>query len=117
MGLARRILGDGGEAEEVLQEVFLFAWRAAPTFDPSRGNVLTWLVVATRSRSIDRLRARRPASRPEVRSLEEIAEPPAGPTTSRRTRSGREWESSAAPPSASFRRTSGGPASSPTSKD
>src|SRR5690348_10675570 len=64
LGLARRILGESGEAEEVVQEVFLFAWRAAATYDPRRGNVLTWLLVATRSRSIDRLRARRPSTRP-----------------------------------------------------
>ena len=61
LGLAHRILGDTGEAEEVLQETFLYAWRAASTFDPSRGSVLAWLIVATRSRSIDRLRARRPS--------------------------------------------------------
>ena len=72
LGLARRILGDGGEAEEVLQEVFLFAWRSASAFDPTRGQVLTWLLIATRSRAIDRLRARRPASRPEIRSLDEV---------------------------------------------
>src|SRR6478672_3202723 len=59
MGLAVRILGDTGEAEEVLQEVFLHVWNAAATFDPSRGPVLAWLLVATRSRSIDRLRSRR----------------------------------------------------------
>ena len=52
LGLARRILGESGESEEVLQEVFLFAWRAAATFDPARGNVLTWLLIATRSRAI-----------------------------------------------------------------
>lgn len=77
LGLARRILGDGGDAEEVLQEVFLWAWRSASAFDPARGNVLTWLMIATRSRSIDRLRARRPASRPEMRSLEDVPEGPA----------------------------------------
>ena len=51
MGLAQRILGDTGEAEEVLQEVFIYVWKAAATFDPSRGPVLAWLLVATRSRS------------------------------------------------------------------
>lgn len=93
LGLSRRILGEGGEAEEVLQEVFLFAWRAAPSFDPARGNVLTWLMIATRSRSIDRLRARRPASRPETRSLEEVTEPPAGLDDVEADSVGRQWES------------------------
>ena len=46
LGLAARILGDTGEAEEVLQEVFLFVWRAAASFDPARGSVLAWLLVA-----------------------------------------------------------------------
>ena len=93
LGLSRRILGDGGEAEEVLQEVFLFAWRSASSFDPARGKVLTWLLIATRSRSIDRLRARRPASRPEIRSLEEVAEGPAGPDDVEAASSGKQWES------------------------
>ncbi len=91
LGLARRILGDGGEAEEVLQEVFLFAWRSASSFDPSRGNVLTWLRIATRSRAIDHLRARRPASRPEIRSLEELSEGPAASDDVEASSSGRQW--------------------------
>jgi RNA polymerase sigma-70 factor (ECF subfamily) len=77
LGLARRILGEGGEGEEVLQEVFLFAWRAASSYDPSRGAVLTWLLIATRSRSIDRLRARQSGSRPPAQSLEDAGDPPA----------------------------------------
>jgi RNA polymerase sigma-70 factor (ECF subfamily) len=94
LGLAQRILGAGGEAEEILQEVFLFAWRAASSFDPSRGAVLTWLLIATRSRAIDRLRARRPASRPEIRSLEEIVgEGPAAADDVEKASAGRQWES------------------------
>jgi RNA polymerase sigma-70 factor (ECF subfamily) len=78
LGLARRILGEGGEAEEVLQEVFLFAWRAAASYDAARGTVLTWLLIATRSRAIDRLRSRKSAARTGGRSLEEIGvDPPA----------------------------------------
>ena len=91
MGLAQRILGDTGEAEEVLQEVFLHVWKAAATFDPSRGPVLAWLLVATRSRSIDRLRSRRPGQSARIRSLEEAPE-----TASREDveadAAGREWE-------------------------
>ncbi|HEY3123335.1 MAG TPA: sigma-70 family RNA polymerase sigma factor [Thermoanaerobaculia bacterium] len=91
LGLAQRILGDTGEAEEVLQEVFLHVWKAAATFDASRGPVLAWLLVATRSRSIDRLRSRRPGRRAGARSLEEAPE-----TASREDieadAAGREWE-------------------------
>ena len=91
MGLAHRILGDTGEAEEILQEVFLHVWRASGTFDPSRGPVLAWLLVATRSRSIDRLRSRRQGRSAGTRSLEEAPE-----TASREDieadAAGREWE-------------------------
>ena len=78
LGLAHRILGDTGEAEEVLQEVFLYVWRSASSFDASRGTVLAWLLVSTRSRSIDRLRSRRHVSRAGTRSLEQVVESRAG---------------------------------------
>jgi RNA polymerase sigma-70 factor (ECF subfamily) len=91
MGLAHRILGDNGEAEEVVQEVFLFAWRSAASFDASRGSVLAWLLVATRSRSIDRLRARRPAGRTTPRGLDEVSEA-AGPEDVEAAVRGRQWE-------------------------
>src|SRR5215831_2438321 len=77
LGLAQRIIGTTGEAEEVLQEVFLFVWRSASTFDASRGSVLAWLLMATRSRSIDRLRSRRPMSRAVRQDLDEISNTPA----------------------------------------
>jgi RNA polymerase sigma-70 factor (ECF subfamily) len=57
--LALRILGEPQEAEEVVQDVFSQAWRQASRFDRSRGAVVAWLLMMTRSRSIDRVRARR----------------------------------------------------------
>jgi RNA polymerase sigma-70 factor, ECF subfamily len=93
LGLAQRILGRGGEAEEVLQEVFLFAWKSAATFDPGRGTVRTWLLIATRSRSIDRLRSRRSSTRPEVRSLEEVTVNPVAPDDVEAASADRQWES------------------------
>ena len=58
LALARRVLGNDQDAEEVLQEVFLQVWNQARRYDPSRSSVSTWLVLITRSRSIDRLRSR-----------------------------------------------------------
>lgn len=59
LGLARRVLGDRTDAEEVLQEVFFHAWSRADRYDPERASVSTWLALITRSRAIDRLRSRR----------------------------------------------------------
>src|SRR5262245_32850556 len=75
MGLALRIVADATEAEEVLQDVFLQVWRAAGSYDASRGPVLAWLLVLTRSRAIDRVRARRPSARAGLRRLDDVAEP------------------------------------------
>lgn len=92
MGLANRIVGQTGEAEEILQEVFLRVWRSAATFDPSRGTVLAWLLIATRSRAIDRVRARRPAFRAGLRSVENVPEA-AAPGNLEAESAGRQWES------------------------
>src|SRR4030095_8224486 len=53
-----RILKDRGEAEDVLQEVFVTVWRKAASFDPGRASPITWMVAIARNRSIDRLRSR-----------------------------------------------------------
>lgn len=59
LGLSYKILHDTSDAEEVLQEVFLQVWRQASRYDSSRSSISTWLVLITRSRSIDRLRSRK----------------------------------------------------------
>ncbi len=58
LALSRRIVIDSSDAEEILQEVFLQVWNQAERYDRRRSSVSTWLVLITRSRSIDRLRSR-----------------------------------------------------------
>nr|HEX4315006.1 sigma-70 family RNA polymerase sigma factor [Kofleriaceae bacterium] len=53
LGLAIRIVRDRREAEDLLHDVFLEAWRAAKDFDPKRGRVRTWLAIRMRSRALD----------------------------------------------------------------
>ena len=56
--LALRVLRDRAEAEEILTDVFLQAWRGAAGFDHKRASVPAWLVMMCRSRAIDRARSR-----------------------------------------------------------
>jgi RNA polymerase sigma-70 factor (ECF subfamily) len=63
LALARRILGTAGEADDVVQEVFVHVWNHSARYDPSRSSVSTWLVLVTRSRAIDRLRHRQVVDR------------------------------------------------------
>lgn len=68
-GVCLRILGDRGEAEDALQEVYVSVWSRAGSFDPARASPVTWLAVLARNRAIDRLRSGRRA-----RSAEPIDE-------------------------------------------
>jgi RNA polymerase sigma factor (sigma-70 family) len=58
-GLALSITRDRTLAEDVSQEAFLRAWKAAATYDPGRASVTTWLLTITRNTAIDAVRARR----------------------------------------------------------
>jgi RNA polymerase sigma factor (sigma-70 family) len=59
VGLAFHILGDRVQAEDVAQEAFWRAWRAAETYDPRRGDVRSWLLAISRNAAIDQVRVRR----------------------------------------------------------
>jgi RNA polymerase sigma-70 factor (ECF subfamily) len=73
-------LPDRGAAEDVQQQVFLEVWQRAPSYDPDRGGLLTWIMVIARSRAIDHLRRRVPEpteTAPETRineAVDELAE-------------------------------------------
>jgi RNA polymerase sigma-70 factor (ECF subfamily) len=53
LGLARRIVGGKPEAEDIVHDVFVEAWRRAADYDEQRGSVKAWLLLRTRSRAID----------------------------------------------------------------
>lgn len=55
--LALRILHDQYAAEDVTIEVFTQVYQRAAQYDRSRGAPSAWLIILTRSRAIDRLRA------------------------------------------------------------
>ena len=69
--LAMKMLGDPAEAQDTLQDVFLQIWSRAATYDPEQSSVFSWTVLLTRSRVIDRLRARGRRSRVVVASTED----------------------------------------------
>ena len=75
--LAARIVGAGADAEEVLQDTWMQAWRNAATYDPTRGAVGAWLVTIARSRALDRVRSMGARRRAETAAAVEAAsEPP-----------------------------------------
>ena len=54
--LRLRILGDASEADDLLQDVFLFVHRKVSVFDPSKASFRSWIVQMTYQRAIDRRR-------------------------------------------------------------
>lgn len=56
-GLALKILKDAQEAEDLTQEIFVSLWHNN-TYNPARGSLSNYLVIVTRSRSLDKLRSR-----------------------------------------------------------
>jgi RNA polymerase sigma-70 factor (ECF subfamily) len=82
--LAVRILGNREEAAELLQDVYLEVWRKVSRYDVGRGTPVAWLITLTKSRAIDRLRARATRGYRATNSLEagtamQVADPSPSP--------------------------------------
>lgn len=82
--LAIRILGNREEASELLQDVYVEVWRKVSRYDVGRGTPVAWLVTLTKSRAIDRLRARalrgyRAANSRETGTAAQVADPSPNP--------------------------------------
>ena len=83
LGVARKILGNTPDAEEVVQEAFVQVWLQADRYDRRRASPSTWLVMITRSRAIDLVRSRKVRTRAARAAGEEDSRDHASPEGTR----------------------------------
>ena len=82
--VAKRIVHDGGEAEDVVQIVFLELFQKMELFDPQRGTLKVWLLQLVYTKSINRryhLQRRRFYGQADVteQDISSLARPAASP--------------------------------------
>jgi RNA polymerase sigma-70 factor, ECF subfamily len=68
LGVARKVLRDPAQAEEVMQEVLLEVWRSASRFDPALGTGSAWVMTLAHRRAVDRVRSERSHTSRELRT-------------------------------------------------
>jgi RNA polymerase sigma-70 factor, ECF subfamily len=71
-GVTMKVLHNDADAEDLLQDVFVEIWERAGSYDPLKGQPLSWIATLTRRRAIDRLRRQTAYCRCEVRYAEEL---------------------------------------------
>jgi len=75
-GLARRVLRDPAQAEEVAQEALVEVWRTAARFDPAKGSATSWVLTITHRRAVDRVRSAQAGADRERRVVAASGETP-----------------------------------------
>lgn len=75
--LARRMLNDAAEAEDVAQEVFIRVWKEAPKWQPGAAKFQTWMHRVALNLCYDRLRRRR--EQPDAEAGLDVADSTASP--------------------------------------
>ncbi|MYW00274.1 ECF RNA polymerase sigma factor SigK [Streptomyces sp. SID3343] len=68
LGVARRVVRDLAQSEEVAQEVMLDVWRTAARFRPDKGSAMTWILTMAHHRAVDRVRSAQAATDREHRT-------------------------------------------------
>ena len=72
LGIARRVLRDSAQSEEVMQEAMLDVWRRASAFDPQRGSGAAWVMTLAHRRAVDRVRSERSHASRELRAAKAV---------------------------------------------
>lgn len=57
MAILMKMVRDEAECADILQEAYLSIWKNAHRYDASKGKPFTWMLVITRNKALDRLRA------------------------------------------------------------
>ena len=79
-GIALRVLNDRGEAEDVVQEVYVRIWDKAGQYKANGLSPMTWLITIARNTAIDRLRKRNARGAQATETLEDtLRDPNPGP--------------------------------------
>ncbi|MBO7939252.1 sigma-70 family RNA polymerase sigma factor [Streptomyces antibioticus] len=68
LGVARAVLRDQAQSEEVAQEVLVEVWRTAPRYRPERGTAMNWILTLAHRRAVDRVRSVEAAAARDTRA-------------------------------------------------
>ncbi|MBY0508060.1 MAG: sigma-70 family RNA polymerase sigma factor [Bryobacteraceae bacterium] len=90
-GMALRMLENPQDAEEVVLDVYMKAWRNAAHYSVERGSVNAWLIMMTRTVAIDRIRSRNAQPRTLDLGAPELPEPRAPGVTPEESTAQRQW--------------------------